>query len=107
MGAESAFTIAEQARLDARVDVKGGLWFVVGCLLGLIGWIIAYVIEPNPPATRLLGKSADYVAVYIDSYKKEGKSIQSKRALSGCLVGEGITILLYAIIYATAGTSTY
>jgi hypothetical protein len=102
METEALASVADQAKMDAKADVKGGTWFVVGCLLGLVGWIIAYVVEPNPPATRLLGKSADYVAVYTDAYKKEAKSLQARKALSGCLVGEAISILVYVIVLTTA-----
>jgi hypothetical protein len=103
VGAGTIAQIEDQARLDAKADIKAkaGTWFVVGCLLGLVGWLIAYIVEPNPPATRLLGKSADYVAVYTDAYKKAGKSAQATRALGGCIVGEAASILLYAIILSS------
>ena len=102
MSSASAAQAEDQARMDARSDVKGGTWFIVGCLLGLVGWIIAYVVEPNPPATRLLGQSPDYVAVYTDAYKREGKKVQSQKALSGCLVGTCVSVILEVILMSAA-----
>ena len=39
-----------EATQDAQADNNGVLWFFAGCLLGLIGVIIAAVVEPD--ATR-------------------------------------------------------
>ena len=58
--------------------------------------------EPNPPAAQLLGKSPEYVVAYTDCYRKKGKSIKTKNALYGCLVGTGVTVVIYAIIIAAA-----
>lgn len=84
--------VEEQAKMDARADSKGGVWFVVGCLLGCIGPLIAYLIEPNPQAMRLVGQSPEYVAAYTDAYKKQAKSQNAKQAFLGCLVGTAISV---------------
>lgn len=89
----------------ARADVNGGLWFAVGCLGGLIGVIIAYAFELNPPATHLLGKSPEYVAAYTDAYRATAKSTQANRAVTGCVVGCVVSTLLYAMLIAAAGTN--
>jgi hypothetical protein len=86
---------------QAQSDISGGTWFAIGCLAGLIGYLIA-MSEPNPPAMQLMGKSPEYVAAYTDCYRKKGKNIKSKNALTGCLVGTGATIVLYAILIAAA-----
>lgn len=98
----SIITIAE---MDAAQDVNGGTWFIVGCLLGLVGWLIAYVVQPNPPATRLIGKSADYVAVYTDAYRAAAKKLQSKKALTGCVVGTLVTVVLQIIIISASANA--
>jgi hypothetical protein len=90
----------EQARLDAKADVNGSIWFAVGCLLGCVGWVLAYAIQPNPPAMRLVGKSPEYVAAYTDAYKEAGKKVQAKQALVGCIVGTGITVGLQLMLTA-------
>ena len=102
---ESADDAAYMAYSDARADVNGGTWFTIGCLLGCTGWLIAYMIEPNPPATRLLGKSPEYIAVYSDAYKKEAKKIQAQKALQGCLVGTLLTVMLQLML--SLSTSGY
>jgi hypothetical protein len=80
----------DQARLDAERDAamntNSALWFAAGCLGGILGLIVAYVYEPSPQASRFIGKSPEYVAFYTDFYKAKAKSIQSSKALTGCVV---------------------
>ncbi len=88
---------------DARANVNGNLWLIVGCFGGLTGLIVAYVYEPNPYATMLLGKSAEYVVAYTDAYRTTAKSIQSKKAITGCAVSGAmyaIGCIVYAIVLA-------
>jgi len=84
---------ADVACLDgearAEMDISGSTWFVVGCLAGLIGYLIA-MQDPYPPATVLLGKSPEYVAAYTDCYRRKGREIKTGNALKGMLA-------LYAI----------
>ena len=94
--------ICQRAKLDAQADVNKMLWFGVGCLFGILGLGAAYIIEPSPPATRLLGKPPEYVAVYTDCYRDEGKRVQTKNALVGCLIGEAAVLIIYAIAFAGA-----
>lgn len=82
---------------DAQNDVNKGLWFLGGCFGGVIGVIIAYGVEPSPPATRLLGKSSEYVAFYTQAYAKKAKKLQTNSALGGCCVST-----LYVAIYGVA-----
>ena len=72
------------AEADAKSDVSSWLWLGAGCLFNLLGVGAAYVILPSPPASRLLGKSHEYVAVYTDSYQAAARNIQVKNALIGC-----------------------
>jgi hypothetical protein len=88
---------AAEAIQDANADINGTLWFFVGCL-GLIGIAVAYLAEPSPPAARLMGKSAEYVMIYSTAYKSEGKSIQGRHAIYGCLVGTAIGVAIYIIL---------
>jgi hypothetical protein len=70
----------------ARANVNGTLWLAAGCV-SIFGIILAYLVEPSPPATALLGKSPEYVAAYTDAYKMTAKSIQTSKAWTGCIVG--------------------
>ncbi len=89
------------AERDAQGDTSTGLWFLAGCLGGLIGVIIAYGVEPSPPATRLLGKSPEYVAFYTDAYNKKAKKLQTRSALGGCVVGT-LAVLAYSLYVTVA-----
>jgi hypothetical protein len=93
-----------EAQMSAKASTSGGMWFIVGCFGGVIGLLVAYIYEPNPPATSLLGKSADYVARYTDCFKQQAKSVQTKNAITGCLVSAALYVLAWVIIAATATT---
>lgn len=94
------------AERDAQNDVNKGLWFLGGCVGGLIGVIFAYGVEPAPPATRLLGKSPEYVAFYTDAYTKKAKQLQANSAWGGCVVN-GIATVIYVAAVIAAAESTY
>ena len=102
---KDAGTACVEGQQAAEANVKGGTWFAVGCLLGLTGWIVSMLVEPSPPASSLVGKSAEYVASFSDCYKSKGKSIQQSKAMTGCLVGTGVTVALYAILIAAAASN--
>jgi len=91
-----------QAKQDAEMEINKAMWFAGGCLLGIFGLGAAYLIKPNPPASRLVGKSPEYVASYSDCYKERGASIQTSSSMYGCLVGTAAQVALYIIIFATA-----
>jgi heme O synthase-like polyprenyltransferase len=90
------------AQAQAQIDVSTSTWFIVGCLFGAAGYVAALLIIPNPPVSVLLGKSSDYVAVYTDAYKRQAKSIQSQKALTGCLIGTGLQVVALVLIIALA-----
>jgi hypothetical protein len=85
---------------DADADINGTLWFFMGCL-GIIGIAVAYLAEPSPPPARLMGKSAEYLMLYTSAYKTEGKSIQGRHAIYGCLVGTAIIVAIYVVLIVT------
>ena len=84
-----------QAQQDVQMDVNKTLWMAAGFFFGLLGIAAAYIIEPTPPASKLLGKKPEYVAAYTDCYKDEGKKIQTNAAIKGCVIGA----LVYALSY--------
>jgi hypothetical protein len=83
-----------QAAIDASMDVNGNLWYGAGCLFGILGMGASYVIEPDPPATRMIGMEANEMAIYTTCYKLEAKKIQQKKSLSGCLTYAAVYVLL-------------
>ena len=76
----------------ARASTNGTLWLAIGCIGGLIGVVVAYVVEPQPSATMLLGKSPEYVAAYTDAYRATGKSVQTSKAWTGCIVWTAVVV---------------
>ena len=55
------------AERDAKVDFGNNqkiLWFSTGFGCSVLGVAAAYLWEAQPPPTRLLGKSPEYVEVY-------------------------------------------
>lgn len=92
----------QAATTRANSDTNGTLWFAAGCILGVLGLVGAYVIEPNPPATALVGQDEQYVAEYTDCYQDTAGDIQQKQALYGCLAGTAATALIYGVLVAGA-----
>ena len=96
------------AERDAQNDVNTSLWFLGGCLGGVVGVIVAYAVEPSPPIIRLLGKSPEYVAFYTDAYSQTARKRQVNSALVGCAVnGLGVAVIYGVAIAAAVGASTY
>ena len=83
--------------MDAKSDVNGTMWALGGCLFGLLGVGAAYVIESNPPTSRLVGKPSEYVAYYTDCYRDEAKRIKTKSAWGGCIAGTVLSIGIFSL----------
>ncbi len=89
--------IIETAKADAIVDAKierwlwcsGGLCLGIGggCLLGSLGIVGAYFYEPSPAPTRLVGKSPEYIALYVAYYKGQRNTDALNAASLGCTAG--------------------
>ena len=86
----NAHLTAEQ---DAESDAKKVTWFFIGFLGNILGVLIASIYEPTPPASRLLGKSPEHAALYTDSYKTKGRSIQLRQSVIGLVVPIVLMIL--------------
>ena len=84
----------------ARTDTNGTAWLAIGCLFGCLGVGAAYVLEPNPPTTALLGKSPEYVAAYTDSYRQTAKRKRTSKAWTGCVVGTLLSIASNVAVYS-------
>lgn len=102
-------TLAQQGSVHAEANVNRPLWFAVGCLFTSLGTVGAYVIEPSPPASRLIGKSPEYVAFYTEAYKAKAKGIQGRTALTGCLTSGAVSVVSYIFLVGVflAAESTY
>ena len=96
---------------DAQANTNRTLWLAAGCLGGWIGLAAAYFMEPNPPATSLLGKSPEYVAAYTDSYRQTAKQLQTGKAwtgfITGAIVSAGCTCIYVAAVMLFASNSDF
>ncbi len=71
----------------AGANTNGTLWLAIGCFGCIAGVAVAYAVDSQPFATTLLGKPPEYVAAYADAYRMKGKSIQTRKAWTGCILG--------------------
>ncbi len=77
----------QQAEIDADTETNQALWLAAGFFGGIAGVLVAYVLQPNPPASKFLGKSPAYVAAYSECYRQKARDIRTKKAWLGCLAG--------------------
>ena len=87
-----------QAAIDAQNDVNGTLWYGAGCLFGLFGVGASYLVEPNPNAFKLAGKTSDYASIYTGCYRLEAKKVQQQKARNGCLTYAAVYLLLLTMV---------
>lgn len=95
-----------QARIDAELDVSKILWIVVGFFISVVGILIAYIYQPNPPATKLIDKSQEYVMFYTEAYKDKSRSIQLTYSAVGFAISAGISIFIFLAGMAMIGGLT-
>jgi hypothetical protein len=98
--AQTATEIIEQARIDAEHDVRGCTWIGLGFLLNLMGVGIAYVIARNPPPARLMGKSPEYIQVYVLAYRRQARSKQVTNAIMGCVGVIAFEVIFFVVLNA-------
>jgi hypothetical protein len=109
LGQTESGTAAEGAvagQTDGRTNTNGCLWFGAGCVFTYVGVGASYFITPDLPATRLLGKSFEYIAAYTDAYNSSARHVQTSNAWWGCIltnaVGWGAYIAIVLVMYAAA-----
>ena len=92
-------TEVQQAEADARRDVGQDVspisWGVGGFFCGVCAVAYVYIDKPQVPAARLVGKSANYVSYYTDTYNREVKKQRGQAAMIGCLAGSIFSTLTY------------
>ncbi|NOY77895.1 MAG: hypothetical protein GXO76_08505, partial [Calditrichaeota bacterium] len=69
----------QQAEADAQAFTNPALWLAAGFFGGIVGVFMAYILQPNPPASKFIGKTPEYVAVYSDCYRKKVRSIRTQK----------------------------
>ena len=94
---ENRQNITITAEADAVSDCNKLIWFVAGLGLAVVGVLLAYIYQQDPPASRLLDKSQEFLTVYTDTYKAKLRSIQVMYSLVGLAIVVAL-IGLYIII---------
>ena len=84
------------AEQDAQNDSNKIIWFGAGLLLSILGVLIAYIYQQEPPASRFIDKSDEYTLLYTDLYKRKLRSIQLRYSLVGFFIS-GILVVFYII----------
>ena len=87
------------AEEDAGADARKIRWVLIGLFGNILGILIASVYEPTPPASRLLEKSPEYAALYIDSYKAHSRSAQVRHSVIGLALAFAL-IFLWTVLSA-------
>ena len=95
-----------KGKLDGEIMAKGEpIWFLSGCLLGGLGVILPYVIEPSVPMEHLMGKSDMYTAGFMEGYRQKAKKENFKYAVYGCVTTGVVYIVVYAVLIASIAST--
>lgn len=89
------------AEADAVSDTNKLIWFIAGLGLSILGLLLAYLYQQEPPASRFLEKSQEYVVLYTDAYKAKLRSIQVMYSLVGFLITVALIILYTGFVLST------
>ncbi|MDE0015376.1 MAG: conotoxin [Candidatus Poribacteria bacterium] len=102
---------AVQAIADAKRDGKNAntsyIWFPAGCVLGVVGIVLAGVYTPPVPAEKLLGKSPEYVAYYTSTYQKVARDDQLMEATLGCVFSTCLGGAVYGYLLYSQNSYLY
>ncbi len=85
----------EEARKDVEQDVSKLTWGISGFFCSVCSVAYAYINKPPVPASRFVGKSAEYVTFYTDAYHREVRKQRVQAAAIGCLAGSIFSTITY------------
>jgi hypothetical protein len=89
----------EEGVINGKADGSKGAspaWIIAGLGCGIFGLGAAFLIKPSAPASRLVGKSPEYVVCYTDAYKSAARD----RQVIYATIGMAVWIIIYfAAIY--------
>ena len=80
------------AEADAKRDVSRTTWILFGVFAPYAAPVVAYAVPHDPPATRLSGKTPEYTAFYVETWKDRSKARRAKHAWIGVGIFAGIAI---------------
>ena len=85
----------EDALRDVEQDVSKITWGISGFFCSVFSVAYAYIGKPPVPASRFIGKSAEYVTFYTDAYHQEVRKQRGQAAVIGCLAGSIFSTITY------------
>ena len=85
----------EDALRDVEQDVSKITWGISGFFCSVCSVAYAYIDKPQVPASRFVGKSAEYVSFYTDAYHREVRKQRGQAAVIGCLAGSIFSTITY------------
>ena len=99
-----------QAMKDAKQDVNNegadtwawmgfGSAVMLGCFGGMTVMAFSQIATPSPPTHPLMGKSPEYVSMYIRTYEREMKQERLQASFGGCLGGTLVAAVLWSELY--------
>jgi len=101
-------TYQEGLNFGKQVAKGNGLYFFSGCLLGVIGIVIPAVVEPEVPMEMVMGRSAEYIQGFRQSYISESKKKNVWWSVGGCAASSAATGILYVVYFgAMLGMAGY
>jgi hypothetical protein len=91
-----------QAREDVVQDLSGAkfLWMGAGCLASIFAVGAGFMVAPDVPEKRTMGKSSKYVEEYTYCYKDASKPEQWLWASLGCAVNFFAFVIIYGVMAA-------
>ncbi len=93
---ESEIQRAEaDAKRDASQDISTISWGIGGFFCSVCAVAYVYVNKPTIPASRFVGKSAEYTNFYTEIYQREARKQRSQAAMIGCLAGSVFNTITY------------
>lgn len=82
------------ARKDAEKDISKTAWFFTGCVLSLFGYALALSSYSEIPIERFMGKSPEYVTIYIEEYHRKSRSLKSDSAFLGWIFAVSVVVVV-------------
>ena len=99
VAAQEQVTEVQRAEADARRDVSQDVspisWGIGGFFCGVCAVAYVYIDKPTIPASRFVGKSMEYTAVYTETYQQVAKKERLQSSMIGCLAGSIFSTLTY------------
>ena len=89
----------QHARNDAERNINKELWFMSGCCLSGVAYMIASLTASEIPVDKFVGQPPEYVFFYIQEYERKTARLRAYYATLGALANFGI-LTIFALYRA-------